>query len=134
MKVEGDLSDEITKSFGENPSDEINRSEIPKSFEKQDPFSITKDSIEESAYNFFEAISSHSQVSTMMDSSFIHKMDILLGQLRSLDQESIIRVMNRFKEIISADKNIIPREILCFILFKESLVLRKKNATIGSWS
>jgi hypothetical protein len=39
--------------------------------------------------------------------------------------------MNRFKDIISADKNIIPREILCFILFKESLVLRKKMPPSG---
>jgi Zn-dependent protease with chaperone function len=131
MKVESDLSDEITKSFGANRSDKSNHSDIPKSFEKLDTASMTKKSIEESAYNFFEAISSHSRSSSNMDSSFIHKMDILLGQLRSLDQESIFRIMNRFKDIIYADKNIIPREILCFILFKESLVLRKKMPPSG---
>jgi hypothetical protein len=39
--------------------------------------------------------------------------------------------MNRFKETISVDKNITPREILCFILFKESLLLRKKMPPSG---
>jgi len=131
LKVDSDLSDEITKSFGGNLSDESSYSDISNSFEKRDQFGITRESIEESAYNFFEAISSHSNYKSTIDFGFNQKMDILIGQLRSLDQDSIIRIMRRFKDTISADKNIIPREILCFILFKESLVLRKKMPPSG---
>lgn len=118
LKMESDLTDEITKSFSSNES-QINESTATKIYSN-------KLELENSAYEFFESISSHHPVAPSMDSKFIERMDLLLGNLRSLDQDSIVRILNKFKEIIASDKNITPREIICFILFKETLLAKKR--------
>ncbi len=117
VKVEGDLSDEITKSFASvsNENKEV-----------YEEVNVAREDLELRVHKFFDIISSHSKISTEMDSNFVKEMDLLLSELRLLEQSEIIKLLNRFKDTIAADKNIIPREILCFILFKETLLIRKK--------
>jgi Zn-dependent protease with chaperone function len=122
LKVEGDLSDEITKSFA------ANNTETKEVYEE---VNVMREGLELQANKFFEAIASHTTTTTEMNGTFVKEMDLLLSDLRFLDQETILKLLNRFKEIIAKDKNIIPREILCFILFKETLLIRKKIPSTG---
>ncbi len=80
--------------------------------------------IENQAIVFFRAISSHNKSSPEFNNEFIKEMNLILGRLRNLKTSNIKEILEKLKEVVKADGKLSPRELLCFALFKETLLPR----------
>jgi Zn-dependent protease with chaperone function len=136
--VDENFSKEINQSFasfdavhllkGQNNYAFKTHSEInsSKNLSEEMSFKNFKECVEAKAHQFFEMISSQSKISKEAEQKFILEMDVLLNDIRNTDKQTCHKILNRFREIIVADKKVTPREILCFILFKDVLIKDRK--------
>lgn len=62
------------------------------------------------------------ELSNLSDSELIQEMDIILGRLRNTSATESKSLLKQLKEIIVSDKRILHQELLCYILFKETLM------------
>jgi len=83
--------------------------------------------IEKQAMDFFEDIASHSKLNREFNQQFIEEMNIILGRLRNLPLEKLKPLLEKLKSIIKADSRLTPRELLCFALFKETLLSQRAS-------
>lgn len=126
QSMSSDMQDSINRSFAENNDGE--------SQAHLDEGNLTDQSLA-----FFYLISGnkegirdqqilhyYDQFKTLTPHELIHTMDLLIGRLKSKDEERIKGLLRTAKEIIIADKKILPSETLCFTLFKEVLLPLKK--------
>jgi Zn-dependent protease with chaperone function len=85
----------------------------------------TPDALKERAYSFFRNISVKG-----IDGGgdkLLTEMDIILSRLRALSDVECHEVLIECKRIMMEDKVIIPKEILCYTLFNETLIKRKSR-------
>jgi Zn-dependent protease with chaperone function len=102
---------------------------IASSFAAGVAISKTEDSLLElmdRALSFMRFISSNRKVegelSNLSDSELIQEMDIILGRLRNSSASESKNLLKQLKDIIVSDKRILHQELLCYILFKETLM------------
>jgi Zn-dependent protease with chaperone function len=78
------------------------------------------------ALSFMRFISSNrkeeGELSNLSDSELIQEMDIILGRLRNTSATESKNLLKQLKDIIVSDKRILHQELLCYILFKETLM------------
>lgn len=114
-----DLSEQITSSFATAPAG--------KEIEASSPSTETeaRGNLKQKTLSFFTRISSKSEIASDAQ-LLISEMDLILGRLRSLPLDEAKILLVQMKEIIVADKVLLPREVLCYTLFTETLIPRKK--------
>lgn len=102
---------------------------IASSFAQGEALSRTESSSSElmdRALFFMRFISSNreekGELCNLSDSELIQEMDVTLGRLRNISVDESKNLLKQLKDIIIADKRILHQELLCYILFKETLM------------
>lgn len=97
---------------------------LPDVIEEVLPSSVPRVPPREAATDFFRKISSKETV--ISDPTFsLKEMDLILGRLRNLEEAGARALLKELKDIIQEDNYLLSREILCYTLFRETLLPRK---------